>query len=243
MTAVIHQAYFLPWLGYFSKLVFADAFIVLDDVQFRKRFYHDRTQIMDMHGNVTWIGLPVGEHFGVWCKNVLLLDNACVEWIVSTISQSYAKAHHCDTEMPWLKEILKSSIVAGRNIVDINLEVIVRILSQLEIPCPQILRSSTFTTDTDPTRRVVDLCKQAGATEIIVGSGSSYAVHDWGQVAAAGIKTATQDFLSQHPVHSQTRRRHATFLPGLSVIDSILNVGRKQTRDFLMDTKYSPISQ
>jgi hypothetical protein len=47
MAAVIHQAYFLPWLGYFSKLAFADTFIVLDDVFFRKRFHHDRTEIVD----------------------------------------------------------------------------------------------------------------------------------------------------------------------------------------------------
>jgi len=137
MAAVIHQAYFLPWLGYFSKLAFADTFIVLDDVQFRKRFYHDRTKIIDMHGNETWVGLPVGEHFGVRCKDVLLTDKECVAWIVATISQSYAKAHHYDAEMPWIKEMLQSSIVAGRNLVDINLEVIACILSQLKIPSPR----------------------------------------------------------------------------------------------------------
>ena len=240
MAAVIHQAYFLPWLGYFSKLAFADTFIVLDDVQFRKRFYHDRTKIIDMHGNETWIGLPVGEHFGARCKDVLLADNSCVEWIVATISQSYARAYHCDAEMPWIKEILQSSIVSGRSLVDINLEIIVSILSHLNIPSPQIFRSSTFTTDADPTRRVIDLCKQAGATEIIMGSGSSQAVHDWNHVSAAGIKIVTQDFLSQHPFYSQTRRRKVPFLPGLSVIDAILNVGMAETRSFIFDPKYTP---
>jgi hypothetical protein len=243
MAAVIHQAYFLPWLGYFSKLAFADTFIVLDDVQFRKRFYHDRTKIIDMHGHETWIGLPVGEHFGVRCKDVLLADKACVEWIVATISQSYAKARHYDAEMPWIKEMLQSSIVAGRNLVDINLEIIACLLSRLKIPSPRIVRSSTFSTGTDATRRVVDLCKQIGATEIILGSGSSHTVHDWEQAREAGIKVATQDFLTLHPVYSQTRRRHAAFLPGLSVIDAILNVGSIQTRDFLTDKKYSPIFQ
>ena len=243
MAAVIHQAYFLPWLGYFSKLAFADTFIVLDDVQFRKRFYHDRTKIIDMHGNETWIGLPVGEHFGIRCMDVLLADKACVGWIVATISQSYAKAHHYDAEMPWIKDMLQASIVSGRNLVDINLEIITSVLSQLMIPIPRILRSSAFTTGTDPTRRVIELCKQVGATEIILGGGSSHTVHDWEQASAADIKVTTQDFLSQHPVYSQTRRRRATFLPGLSVIDAILNVGSTGTRNFLSDKKFSPICQ
>lgn len=30
-TAVIHRPYFLPWLGYFTKLVYADTFIVQDN--------------------------------------------------------------------------------------------------------------------------------------------------------------------------------------------------------------------
>lgn len=194
-----------------------------------------------MHGEVAWIGLPVGEHFQTGCSEVLLADNSCVAWIVATISQSYARAYHYDSEMPWIKEMLESAVISGRSLVDINLEIIRCILSHLEIPCPQIFRSSDFTTDTDATRRVIELCIQIGAHEIIVGNGSSHNVHDWNQTAAAGIKIGTQDFLAHHPLYSQTRRRRAACLPGLSVIDAILNVGAVQTRNFLTDPKYSPV--
>ena len=39
---VLHLPYFLPWLGYFSKLAHCDVFVVLDAVHFTKRHYLDR---------------------------------------------------------------------------------------------------------------------------------------------------------------------------------------------------------
>jgi hypothetical protein len=243
MPTVIHQAYFLPWLGYFAKLRWASTFIVLDDVQFEKRFYHSRTQIIDMHGNVAWIGLPVGENFRSPCNNVTLAHkhSACVERIVKTICQSYAKAHHFECEMPWIEQMLHTSIVAGRTIIDVNLEILVNIMAHLGMEIPKIFRSSTFAADCDRTRRIIDLCNRTDTRELIIGMGSSQVVHDCAQIDGAGIRVAIQDFLSRHPVYGQTRRRHAAFQSGLSIIDVVLNVGSQQAHDFISDRKYSPV--
>lgn len=47
MIATIHRPYFLPWMGYFSKLFYSDIFIVMDDVNFTKRHFIDRTKIIN----------------------------------------------------------------------------------------------------------------------------------------------------------------------------------------------------
>jgi len=47
--------------------------------------------------------------------------------------------------------------------------------------------------------------------------------------------------LAKHPVYTQSRRKQAGFQKGLSIIDAILNIGRKQTKDFLVDDKYRPM--
>ncbi|RYE59542.1 MAG: hypothetical protein EOP48_00565 [Sphingobacteriales bacterium] len=59
MTAVMHQPYFLPWMGYFSKLLYADKFIVLDDASFSKRKFIDRVQIINPSGELMWLGLEI----------------------------------------------------------------------------------------------------------------------------------------------------------------------------------------
>ena len=68
----------------------------------------------------------------------------------------------------------------------------------------------------------------------------SLQVHDWIRVVDSGIKVCVQDYLAKHPVYEQSRRKQAGFLTGLAIIDTILNVGREQTRKFLLDEEYRP---
>ena len=41
-VAAIHQPQYLPWLGYFDKLLAADVFVYLDDVQYVKNEWKNR---------------------------------------------------------------------------------------------------------------------------------------------------------------------------------------------------------
>ncbi|MBM3566310.1 MAG: WbqC family protein, partial [Alphaproteobacteria bacterium] len=59
MTRVVaHQPDFAPWLGFFDRLLDADVFIVLDDVQFLRRGWHHRDKIKTPRGP-EWLTLSV----------------------------------------------------------------------------------------------------------------------------------------------------------------------------------------
>ena len=58
MLVAIHQPNFLPWLGYFDRMVNADLFVLLDHVQFERRNYHNRTMIL-LEGEARWLTVPV----------------------------------------------------------------------------------------------------------------------------------------------------------------------------------------
>ena len=60
MIAAIHQANYLPYPGFFQKLITSDIFIVQDDVQFDERFTN-RNKIISSTG-WTWITIPVKKH-------------------------------------------------------------------------------------------------------------------------------------------------------------------------------------
>lgn len=240
MIAVIHQPYFLPWLGYFSKICFADVFVVMDDADFRKRHYYDRTKIINMHGEVKWIGLPVGQNFKIKCKDVLVEDKSFVAKLVKTISFSYAKAHDFNLEMTNIEQTLNNCIISGSNLAAINIDIIMNILDQLSIARPVIFYSSSFITPSDPTERIITLCQAVSANKILIGSGSSINIHNWQKVKDSGIDVLIQDYMKAHPVYQQSRRQFQSFQPGLSVIDALLNTGSHQTRKFIIDPVFTP---
>ncbi|PIR50149.1 hypothetical protein COU79_01025, partial [Candidatus Peregrinibacteria bacterium CG10_big_fil_rev_8_21_14_0_10_54_7] len=58
MIAAIHQPNYLPWSGYFHKMVKADVFVFLDNVQFTKNSYQNRAKIKGLRGE-QWLTVPV----------------------------------------------------------------------------------------------------------------------------------------------------------------------------------------
>lgn len=244
MKVTIHQAYFMPWLGYFSKLTFSDIFVVLDNVDFRKRHYFDRTKIVNMQGEIRWLGLPVGQNFKTKCNQVYinLSDKSYVDRIIRTIELSYAQARFFDAEWPRLRDVLRQPLDSKTNLVDINLDIVKSIMTFLEVEMPKIhLASDLIENCTDPSERIIRICNAVCAKSIVVGGGMSLMVHDWKEITDQGINVYMQNYLEGHPIYKQSRRNRAGFQAGLSIIDAILNVGSKQTLDFLTDKIYSPV--
>jgi hypothetical protein len=55
-----------------------------------------------------------------------------------------------------------------------------------------------------------------------------------------GVQILVQDYLALHPQYSQSRRRYATFMPGLSIVDALFNVGREALKEFVSAPRYTP---
>ena len=57
----IHQPEYLPWLGFFKKMMNSKLFILLDDVQFEKKSWQSRNRIRTVNGT-TFLSVPVNAH-------------------------------------------------------------------------------------------------------------------------------------------------------------------------------------
>ena len=134
MIATIHQPYFLPWLGYFSKLSRSDTFIVLDNVLFRKRHYMDRTRIINMHGQPSWLGLPIGDQYRtpISAINLPTDKQACLNHILKTIEHSYARAHSYRQVWPLLRRAIVRSFDATNTLVSLDVSLICGIAEMLD---------------------------------------------------------------------------------------------------------------
>jgi len=241
--AVIHQPYFLPWLGYFSKLAFCDLFVILDNVHYTKQHYLDRTRIVNMHGEIAWLSLPTGQNLGRDISQVKLRppDTSYFSRLIQTVQASYAKALRFESEWPFVKTILTSSLETSPNLLEVNLNLLQGVALHLGIPLPQIVLASTFSSARDATTRLTEVCAVLGITTLVVGGGRSQAVHDMRRLQSTGVQILTQDYLALHPQYSQSRRRYANFVPGLSILDALFNVGADSVRKFVSAPWYTPV--
>ena len=224
-------------------MVFSDVFVVLDNVLFRKRHYFDRTRIINMHGEIMWLSLPVGQNFGKCCNEVDVRppDSTYVQKIIKTIEFSYGKARFFDVEWQELKSIIEKPLLCYSHLVDVNMGIIVNLLNYIGIDVPDIHFSSHLVgAYEDPTDRLIAICTKLGINELVIGGGMSIHIHDYPRLLNEGISLYIQDYLDNHPIYEQSRRKRVGFRKGLSIVDAILNVGKNRTREFLIDQRYSP---
>ena len=243
MRAVIHQPYFLPWMGFFSKLALVDTFIALDDVAFRKRHYQDRTRILNMRGEVSWLSLPTGENLGARLMDVELKSFDHANRMESYILHSYRRARAFDQCWEMVKGSL-GPIHHEKNLADVNLKVIKSLCGLLGMTGLTFQRASaTPFSGTDRTERLLHLLQCQEVKTLLIGDGAGIATHDWRAVAAAGVSVEVLNFSRNHPAYQQLRRSRTGFASGLSIVDSMLNVGLERTCSMLRVVNPMPLSE
>ena len=77
MIVAIHQPQYLPWLGYLHKLIVADVFCYLDNVQYKKNEWQNRNRIKTATG-WQWLTVPVSYKFPQIINEVIV--NNQVNW-------------------------------------------------------------------------------------------------------------------------------------------------------------------
>lgn len=223
MLVAIHQPNFLPWLGYFDRMVRADLFVLLDHVQFERRNYQNRALIR-LEDESRWLTVPVvqlSQKEKIIDKRV---DNPAEEsarwWgpnSFNTLRYAYRKAPHFDLYAPRLKEIFETR---WEKLVDLNIATLEFAREALGIRTPMI-RSSTLDVEGQRSGLLLDICRKVGASAFLGGMGGSRVYLEKEAFAAANMGVVWQDF--RHPQYAQCGE--APFIPGLSVLDVLFNCG------------------
>ena len=224
-VVMIHQPHFLPWLGYFNKLLNVDHFVILDDVQYRPRYYQNRTKILHPSGTKLWLSVPVSADRKTMIKDAEIAKTKWKRKILKTIRYSYGKSEYFHES--W--EDLESCLMANeKSLLSLNiktLKIVTEMLTNQELSFS--LSSSYKITPQNPTDRLIKLCKSVGATHYLFGEGNGINYHDPKKFHDNNIKVIQQSFNANHPVYAQ---QLAGFVFGLSILDTLFNIGRKNTR-------------
>lgn len=226
MIAVIHQPLFLPWIGYFNKLAHADHFVVLDNVQYNIRDYQNRAKIKHPYSKTHWLTLPVGK--GVRktkIKEVQIINRHIFDEIFDTVHHCYARTPYYNKYWPSIKHAIE---VGYPSLAQVDINAIRTILSIIGLRVDVSLASELYES-ADATDRLIGLCKAVNCSAMIMGE-VSWICHDIARITDAGIALHKQTYVNNQPTYPQV---FGDFIPGLSTIDALFNVGAEVTRELV----------
>jgi hypothetical protein len=230
-----HQPNFIPWMGFFAKVIRADAFVLLDDVQFtqghNKHNWTTRVQVLTSNGPL-WLSMPT-RRSGLGAQEISKLrtiddDVRWLKKLIKTMEISYGKTPYYQEVSPPLLKILARH---DGSVCKTNIEIIKTITSMLELDVEIFLSSETQIEEGTSNQRLINLTLALSGTEYLSGDGAEdYQVTE--QFEEAGIRLKKLGF--KHPEYHQVFSDN--FEPGLSIFDSLCNSGINGTRDMLLQS-------
>lgn len=128
----IMQPYLFPYLGYFQLIHAADYFVFYDDVQYKKRGWINRNQIL-VNGSPYLFTLPILKHdFNSKInETVCKIDNKWKGKFLKTLNRNYKKLKSCEEVVhivesclpegeQKISEVAKNSVIACCQYIGIN---------------------------------------------------------------------------------------------------------------------------
>lgn len=229
MTVAIHQPNYLPWIGFFNKILLSDLYVVFDDVQFpRGKDFAYRNKIKTSSGEL-WLSVPVKNKNALNLWNEVIIDNSD-NWSrkhQKSIELSYKNAPYFNEYFPCLRNILSGSY---EKLSDLNISIIKFILEVLEWK-GEIVYSSGLNINSTGVEKILGILQKLNAKEYIsgVGAGSTRYISE-PDFISRNIKLTWQCF--KHPVYPQL---YGNFIPYMSVIDLLFNCGAKESRKLTLN--------
>jgi len=221
-----HQPHFLPWLSYFNKVAKSDVFVWLENVQFRKNYFQNRTKIKV--GNTDfWLTVPVKKAtLDTHISDIEIDPSKAYKKLAKTLSNSYSKAPYFDAIFPKIQHILETE---SHNLNSLNFQLFRYLLSVLEIDT-KVIKSSTLSLQAeDPNDRLIELCSKLNATHYIAGKGGANYMNKEG-FEQNNIQILWQNFPVSDIVYPQ---RGKTFVGGLSVVDALFHLEPSKVRELI----------
>lgn len=219
----IVQSNYIPWKGYFDLIAAVDEFILFDDMQYTRRDWRNRNQIKTPAG-LQWLTVPVLVK-GKFHQKIRDTEIDGSNWQVAhwkSLIQNYRKAP-CFLEIAsWLEPLYTQKHYD--NISELNRAFLEAICSYIGITT-KLTNSWDYQLVDGKTRRLADLCRQAGATEYLSGpSAKDYLAED--EFQREGVKIAWFDYGS----YSTYPQLWGEFVHSVTILDLLFNCGKDAPR-------------
>jgi len=228
-TVVVgHQPQFMPYIGILNKISKADIYIIVDHVQFVKKYFHNRTlvKVNDAPLLLTVPVLTKGESFAPINLVRINHDDAWLSKQLKTLRLAYQKTPYFEKYFPLINEIF---LKRHELLSDFTSELLLFFLHEFEL-VQDIRFSSTLGVTGTKTELLTELTRAVGGDTYISGAGAR-AYFDGAVFSSSGFHHVFNEFV--HPVYPQVGRK---FIEDMGCIDLLFNCG-KDGRKYIINPK------
>ncbi|GAA5262984.1 hypothetical protein KTGMC3_P1726 [Methanocalculus sp. MC3] len=210
----------MPWMGFFYKMEKADEYILLDHVQFKKRYFENRNCVVSPRGDIEYITVPViGKDKSPQPINAVEIDNSKM-WKKKLLN----KIRHYYSKAPFFQENfceLESLIIDNEynTLLSFNMMAINFFRKKLDICTPMKYSSDMDIHAYKGTDLILQICLKNNADVYLCGQ-SGYDYLDQEQFNDHGIEIEWLDY--KCPYYPQLCDQ---FIRNLSTVDLLLNKG------------------
>lgn len=222
------QPYLFPYVGYFQLLAAADRFVIYDDVNYIKGGWINRNQLL-VNGRPWLFTIPLDQPSPNRLINTIELQPAH-RWqpkILQTIAQNYRRSPRFESVFGLVEKIFASNAATIAQLVVASLHTLVH---YLELPVELVPSSAIYgNAHLHSQERVIDICRREGTDTYINASGGQV-LYDGKSFNEAGINLQfLKPGFQPYPQSGKVKE----FVPGLSIIDLLMNNSPTETRQLL----------
>lgn len=221
----IAQPTYLPWLGYFQQIAWADYFVFLDVVQFEKQSWQSRNRIRDLEGNLIWLSVPVADQgLNEPIRNIRIARQKS-NWRrkhLNSIQTLLGKTPHIEQVTGLLEEIYNRD---HEYLTDLNIDIIDTVCRQLGIPT-KLLRASELPCQGRKADLLLSIIKYMGCDLYRANERSrGYLEPEMPRFSREGVSIEFQQW--SQPNYQQ---KGTGFVPQLSWVDAVSYLGFNATK-------------
>ena len=224
MKLGIMQPYFLPYIGYFQLMKTVDKYVIYDDVNFIKRGWINRNNILlnDQSFLFTLTLLEASQNKLI--NEIFVSDD--VSKLLKTIHAAYKKASHFSSIFPLVEKILGYE---DKNLARFVGNSIIQIANYLKLDTEFIYSSDIKEKDNSlkAQYKILNICEVMGAAEYInaIGGRELYSKESFAE------KNIKLSFLKTQPI--EYNQFNNPFVYNLSILDVLMFNSVEQTNELL----------